>query len=97
MVSVNGSVVPMSLAASDEPATYGELVSIGGIGPDVNGMLSAALAKILETKPSVSRSRFYIKFGDVKVFVFLPLSHAVMQVFEFDHGLKNYLKSGRFS
>jgi phenylpyruvate tautomerase len=70
MVSVNGSV-PMSFAASEEPAAYGELVSIGGIGPGVNGKLSAALAEILETKLSVSRSRFYIKFDDVKVFVFL--------------------------
>jgi phenylpyruvate tautomerase len=66
MVSVNGSV-PMSFAASEEPAAYGELVSVGGIGPGVNGKLSAALAEILETKLSVSRSRFYIKFDGVKV------------------------------
>ncbi|GJM97551.1 hypothetical protein PR202_gb28327 [Eleusine coracana subsp. coracana] len=65
MVSINGSV-PMSFAASEEPTAYGELVSIGGIGPGVNGKLSAALAEILETKLSVSRSRFYIKFDDVK-------------------------------
>ena len=66
MVSINGSV-PMSFAASEEPAAYGELVSIGGIGPGVNGKLSAAVAEILETKLSVSRSRFYIKFDDVQV------------------------------
>ncbi|CAL4966589.1 unnamed protein product [Urochloa decumbens] len=65
MVSINGSV-PMSFAASEEPAAYGELVSIGGIGPGVNGKLSAAVAEILETKLSVIRSRFYIKFEDVK-------------------------------
>ncbi|EAZ02245.1 hypothetical protein OsI_24345 [Oryza sativa Indica Group] len=67
MVSINGSV-PMSFAASEEPAAYGELMSIGGIGPGVNGKLSAALAEILETKLSVSRSRFYVKFDDVKGF-----------------------------
>jgi phenylpyruvate tautomerase len=66
MVSVNGSV-PMSFAASEEPAAYGELVSIGGIGPGVNGKLSAAVAEVLEAKLSVSRSRFYIKFDDVRV------------------------------
>jgi len=66
MVSINGSV-PMSFAASEEPAAYGELVSIGGIGPGVNGKLSAAVAEVLETKLSVSRSRFYIKFDDVQV------------------------------
>ncbi|XP_066379120.1 uncharacterized protein [Miscanthus floridulus] len=54
MVSINGSV-PMSFAASEEPAAYGELVSIGGIGPGVNGKLSAAVAEVLETKLSVSR------------------------------------------
>ncbi|BAF20386.1 macrophage migration inhibitory factor homolog [Oryza sativa Japonica Group] len=67
MVSISGSV-PMSFAASEEPAAYGELMSIGGIGPGVNGKLSAALAEILETKLSVSRSRFYVKFDDVKGF-----------------------------
>jgi hypothetical protein len=66
MVSINGSV-PMSFAGSEEPAAYGELVSIGGIGPGVNGKLSAAVAEVLETKLSVSRSRFYIKFDDVQV------------------------------
>ncbi|OEL37443.1 hypothetical protein BAE44_0001539 [Dichanthelium oligosanthes] len=66
MVSLNGSV-PMSFAASEEPTAYGELVSIGGIGPGVNGKLSAAVAEILETKLSVNKSRFYIKFDDVQV------------------------------
>lgn len=61
----------MSFAASEEPTAYGELVSIGGIGPGVNGKLSAALAEIMETKLSVSRSRFYIKFDDVKVYTIM--------------------------
>ncbi|KAF8687502.1 hypothetical protein HU200_043198 [Digitaria exilis] len=66
LVSINGSV-PMSFAASEEPAAYGELLSVGGIGPGVNGKLSAAVAEILDAKLSVSKSRFYIKFEDVQV------------------------------
>uniref|UniRef100_M8CF35 L-dopachrome isomerase n=1 Tax=Aegilops tauschii TaxID=37682 RepID=M8CF35_AEGTA len=41
-------------------------MSIGGLGPGVNGKLSAALADILEAKLSVSASRFYVKFDDVQ-------------------------------
>ncbi|KAF7110520.1 hypothetical protein CFC21_110612 [Triticum aestivum] len=44
----------------------GEIMSIGGLGPGVNGKLSAALADILEAKLSVSASRFYVKFDDVQ-------------------------------
>ncbi|KQJ89329.1 macrophage migration inhibitory factor homolog [Brachypodium distachyon] len=65
MVSINGCV-PTSFAGSEEPAAYGEIMSIGGLGPGVNGKLSAALAEILETKLSISRSRFYVKFDDVQ-------------------------------
>lgn len=66
MVSINGCV-PTSFAGSEEPAAYGEIMSIGGLGPGVNGKLSAALAEILETKLSISSSRFYVKFDDVQV------------------------------
>uniref|UniRef100_A0A0C9QMA2 L-dopachrome isomerase n=1 Tax=Wollemia nobilis TaxID=56998 RepID=A0A0C9QMA2_9CONI len=65
MVLLKGAV-PMSFGGSEEPAAYGELVSIGGLGPSVNGKLSAAVAEILESKLSVDRSRFYIKFYDVE-------------------------------
>ena len=54
-VSIDGSV-PTSFAGSEEPAAYGEIMSIGGLGPSVNGKLSAALADILEAKLSVSAS-----------------------------------------
>ncbi|KAM3193060.1 hypothetical protein ACQJBY_069930 [Aegilops geniculata] len=63
-VSIDGSA-PTSFAGSEEPAAYGEIMSIGGLGPGVNGKLSAALADILEAKLSVSASRFYVKFDDV--------------------------------
>ncbi|KAJ4754701.1 Macrophage migration inhibitory factor [Rhynchospora pubera] len=66
MISLHGGV-PMSFAGSEEPAAYGEVISIGGLGPGVNGKLSSALAEILESKLSVDSSRFYIKFYDVQV------------------------------
>jgi hypothetical protein len=65
MVLLKGGV-PMSFGGSEEPAAYGEVVSIGGLGPGVNGKLSAAIADILESKLSVDKSRFYIKFYDVE-------------------------------
>ncbi|KAG9449220.1 hypothetical protein H6P81_009185 [Aristolochia fimbriata] len=64
MILLNGGV-PISFAGTEEPAAYGELISIGGLGPSVNGKLSSALADILQTKLSVDSSRFYIKFYDV--------------------------------
>ncbi|KAH0458945.1 hypothetical protein IEQ34_011759 [Dendrobium chrysotoxum] len=66
MILLNGGQ-PISFAGSEEPAAYGELVSIGGLGPSVNGKLSSALAELLQNKLSVDGSRFYIKFYDVEV------------------------------
>ncbi|KAJ1273711.1 hypothetical protein BS78_05G005800 [Paspalum vaginatum] len=65
MVVLKGSV-PMAFGGTQEPAAYGELVSIGGLNPDVNKKLSAGIAAILESKLSVSKSRFYLKFHDSK-------------------------------
>ncbi|XP_015897413.1 uncharacterized protein LOC107431054 isoform X2 [Ziziphus jujuba] len=65
MVVLKGSV-PISFGGSEQPAAYGELVSIGGLNPDVNKKLSAAIASILETKLSVPKSRFFLKFHDSK-------------------------------
>lgn len=67
MVLVNGGV-PISFAGTEEPAAYGELISIGGLGPSVNGKLSSTIAEILQTKLSIDSSRFYVKFYDVQVF-----------------------------
>ncbi|PIN08869.1 Macrophage migration inhibitory factor [Handroanthus impetiginosus] len=65
MILVNGGV-PISFGGTEEPAAYGELISIGGLDPSVNAKLSATIAEILQTKLSVESSRFYIKFYDVQ-------------------------------
>ncbi|GAA0158021.1 decarboxylase [Lithospermum erythrorhizon] len=65
MVVLKGSV-PMAFGGTEEPAAYGELVSIGGLNPDDNKKLSAAIANILETKLNVPKSRFFLKFYDTK-------------------------------
>ncbi|KAJ7950051.1 Macrophage migration inhibitory factor like [Quillaja saponaria] len=52
MIVLKGSI-PIAFGGTEQPAAYGELVSIGGLGPDVNKKLSAAIASILETKLSV--------------------------------------------
>ena len=54
--------VPMAFGGTQEPAADGELVSIGGLNPDVNKKLSAGIASILESKLSIPKSRFYLKF-----------------------------------
>ncbi|EEF35707.1 macrophage migration inhibitory factor homolog isoform X2 [Ricinus communis] len=65
MIVLKGSV-PIAFGGTEEPAAYGELVSIGGLTPDTNKKLSAAIAAILETKLSVPKSRFFLKFYDTK-------------------------------
>ncbi|PON55994.1 Macrophage migration inhibitory factor [Parasponia andersonii] len=64
MILINGGV-PIAFGGTEEPAAYGELISIGGLGPSVNGKLSSTIAEILQTKLSIDSSRFYIKFYDV--------------------------------
>ncbi|XP_010545380.1 PREDICTED: macrophage migration inhibitory factor homolog isoform X2 [Tarenaya hassleriana] len=63
MILLNNGV-PISFAGTEEPAAYGELISIGGLGPSVNGKLSSTISEILQTKLSIDSSRFYIKFYD---------------------------------
>ncbi|XP_057987935.1 uncharacterized protein LOC110667767 isoform X1 [Hevea brasiliensis] len=65
MIVLNGGV-PIAFAGTEEPAAYGELISIGGLGPSVNGKLSSTIAEILQTKLFIDSSRFYIKFYDVQ-------------------------------
>ncbi|CAI5501679.1 unnamed protein product [Closterium sp. Naga37s-1] len=65
MISVKTSI-PMCFAGTEAPAAYAELISIGGLGPDTNKKLSAAISEILEAKLTVPLNRFYIKFYDVK-------------------------------
>ncbi|KAG6509565.1 hypothetical protein ZIOFF_027565 [Zingiber officinale] len=63
MVVLKASV-PISFGGSEQPAAYGELVSVGFLSPDVNKNLSAAVSSVLETKLSVPKSRFFLKFYD---------------------------------
>ncbi|KAH7567865.1 hypothetical protein JRO89_XS07G0170300 [Xanthoceras sorbifolium] len=65
MIVLKGSV-PIAFGGTEQPAAYGELVSIGGLNPDTNKKLSAAIATILEKKVSVPKSRFFLKFYDTK-------------------------------
>ncbi|KAL6196821.1 hypothetical protein ACLB2K_032434 [Fragaria x ananassa] len=65
MIVLKGSV-PISFGGTEQPDAYGELVSIGGLSPDVNKKLSAAISSILEAKLSVPKSRFFVKFYDTK-------------------------------
>lgn len=72
MVLLNGGV-PIAFAGTEEAAAYGELISIGGLSPSVNGKLSSIIAEILQTKLSIDSSRFYIKFYDAQVSILLHL------------------------
>ncbi|KAI4344470.1 hypothetical protein L6164_011693 [Bauhinia variegata] len=65
MILINAGV-PIAFCGTEEPAAYGELISIGGLGSSVNGKLSSTIAEILQTKLSIDSSRFYIKFYDVQ-------------------------------
>ena len=65
MIVLKGSV-PISFGGTEQPAAYGELVSIGGLNPSTNKELSAEISAILETKLSVPKSRFFLKFYDSK-------------------------------
>ncbi|KAJ4704337.1 Macrophage migration inhibitory factor [Melia azedarach] len=64
MVLLKGSVA-ISFGGTNDPAAYGELVSIG-LTAEANKKLSAAIAEILEKKLSVPKSRFFIKFYDTQ-------------------------------
>ena len=65
MIVLKGSV-PISFGGTEEPADYGELVSIGGLSSDVNKKLSSAISTILLSKLSVPKSPFFLKFYDVQ-------------------------------
>ncbi|CAI9768401.1 unnamed protein product [Fraxinus pennsylvanica] len=65
MVVLKGSI-PMAFGGTEQPTAHGELASIGGLNPDINKKLSAAIANILETKLSVPKSRFFLVFHDTK-------------------------------
>ncbi|CAH9095044.1 unnamed protein product [Cuscuta epithymum] len=68
VILLNGSV-PIAFSGTEAPAAYGELMSIGGLGPSVNGKLSSTIAEILQKKLYIDGSRFYIKFFDVQMVI----------------------------
>ncbi|CAK9136693.1 unnamed protein product [Ilex paraguariensis] len=65
MIVLKGSV-PMSCGGTEQPAAFGEVASVGGLNPDVNKEMSAAISNILETRLSVPKNRFFLKFHDFK-------------------------------
>ncbi|KAL8152360.1 hypothetical protein V2J09_010120 [Rumex salicifolius] len=67
MVVIKGSV-PISFGGSQDPAAFGELISIGSLNPDTNKQVSAALSAILESKLSVPKNRFYLSMSDKQFF-----------------------------
>ncbi|KAJ9549036.1 hypothetical protein OSB04_021579 [Centaurea solstitialis] len=79
MIVLKGSV-PIAFGGTEEPAAYGELVSIGGLNADVNKKLSAEVAGILESKLSVPKSRFFLKFYDTKASYFSTSSRCVFSL-----------------
>lgn len=86
MIVLKGSV-PMSFGGTEQPTAYGELVSIGGLSPDVNKKLCAAISNIVETKLNVPKSRFFLKFFDTKAsnFSFNIIYEAVNSTHAFSH------------
>ncbi|KAL1371203.1 hypothetical protein AAHE18_01G114400 [Arachis hypogaea] len=69
MIVLKGSV-PIAFGGNEQPAAYGELVSIGGLNPDMNKKLSAGIDSILENKLSVLKGIFLSlgkKRGELKL------------------------------
>lgn len=94
MILLNGGV-PIAFGGTEEPAAYGELVSIGGLGPTVNGKLSSTIAEIIQTKLYIDSSRFYIKFYDVEVsfcsFFCFYLASGIFVLFNYDSQLPYFI------
>lgn len=65
MVVLKGSV-PICFGGTQQPAAYGELISVGGIDPVTNNKISAAVATILSEKLYIPKSRFFLLFYDSK-------------------------------
>ncbi|KAJ4978862.1 hypothetical protein NE237_009642 [Protea cynaroides] len=63
MVLLKGSI-PISFNDNEEPAAFGEVISMGGINSEVKKKLISTIGSILETKLSISKSRFFLKVFD---------------------------------
>ncbi|KAF8397190.1 hypothetical protein HHK36_016097 [Tetracentron sinense] len=65
MILLKGSV-PIWFGGTYEPAAFGEVVAIGGLTSEVRKKLIARIGTILETRLSVPKTRFLLKFHDTK-------------------------------
>ena len=63
MVLLKGSL-DIWFGGNKEPAAFGELVSMGGINPEVKKRLIATIGTILQSKLSIPRTRFFLKVVD---------------------------------
>ncbi|KAJ1688728.1 hypothetical protein LUZ63_012883 [Rhynchospora breviuscula] len=76
MVVLKGSV-PICFGGTQQPAAYGELVSIGGLDPVTNKKISAGIATILSKNLSIPKSRFFLLFFDTKANPAQELAHCL--------------------
>lgn len=63
MVLLKGSV-PIQFESNKEPAAYGELISMGGINPEVKKNLIGTIGRILQSNLSIPTTRFFLKVFD---------------------------------
>lgn len=64
LVSVRSGVT-LCFGGTEEPAAYGELLSIGAIGGAKNAAISKAVSDVVAAKLGVPASRFYLSFHDM--------------------------------
>ena len=58
------SGVSLCFGGTEEPAAYGELLSIGAIGGEKNKAISKTISDVIAAKLGVPASRFYLSFHD---------------------------------
>ncbi|CAN4118275.1 unnamed protein product [Withania somnifera] len=63
MVVLKGSV-DISFGGNKEPAAFSEIISMGGITPDVKRKLIATLGTICQNRFFIPRTRFFLKVYD---------------------------------
>ncbi|CAK7343740.1 unnamed protein product [Dovyalis caffra] len=95
MIVLKGSV-PISFGGTEQPAAYGELVSVGGLSSDVNKKLSAAIATILESKLSMDHCHAHVSSHCILPVCLGPSKPRICTVFacftpELDHVNKSLL------
>lgn len=54
----------LCFGGTEEPAAYGELLSIGAIGGEKNKAISKSISEVVSAKLGVPASRFYLSFHD---------------------------------